>query len=222
MQCNAMKSVHLALVESSSSWRLALVFFYSFFFYTNVALSHRRTQAILPLKGKILNIEKASSEKVFTAHLVSCKSALLLQFHIVVSFLYSTPSMCAYGNKGTHSVFFSYLLYMTILSFNIYHRYPDLPECRAAGADLRPGSGRERRSFRPGPAALPPHRDHDGCGRGRCAHPPAAADLLLPLPEGAADPGVCLHRLPAAVQGHQQGPEWWWCLNCSNCFCQHG
>ena len=38
-----------------------------------------------------------------------------------------------------------------------------------------------RQGIRPDQAALPPHRLHDRCRRGRRAHPHSAADVLLPL-----------------------------------------
>ena len=52
-----------------------------------------------------------------------------------------------------------------------------------------------------GEAALPPHHHHDRRGRGRLAHPHAAAHVLLPADAGADRARAHLHRAAAALQG---------------------
>ena len=56
-------------------------------------------------------------------------------------------------------------------------------------------------------AALPPRHHHDRRGRGRLAHPHAAADVLLPADAAADRTRAHLHRAAAAVprQARQAG-----------------
>jgi DNA gyrase subunit B len=55
------------------------------------------------------------------------------------------------------------------------------------------------RGVQPRQAALPPHYHHDRRGRGRLAHPHAAAHVLLPANAGADRPRISLYRATAAL-----------------------
>ena len=77
----------------------------------------------------------------------------------------------------------------------------DLPEHRAAGADLGHRTGCAGAGVRPHSAPIPQGDHHDGRRCRRCAHPHPAADLLLPLPTGPDRRGVRVHRMPPVIQG---------------------
>ena len=55
-------------------------------------------------------------------------------------------------------------------------------------------------------AALSPHHHHDRRGRGRLAHPHAAADVLLPADDGAHRERPHLHRAAAALPRQARPP----------------
>ena len=71
-------------------------------------------------------------------------------------------------------------------------------------AHHRPGHGHRQGRVQRREAALPPHHHHDGRGRGRRAHPHAAAHVLLPADARPGRERAHLHRAAAALQGEER------------------